>query len=308
MDEEEAKMKTLIIILITLLSFTVQADEVALTFDDLPCAQGMKASVELEINQNILSALKNYKAPAIGFVNEGKLYKNGETDAKIDILKLWTQNGLTLGNHTYSHIALSNSQLKDFEADVIKGSLVSKKLMQQAGLSYRYFRHPYLHTGTSKDTKNELEVFLNKEGYIVAPVTIDTDDWKFNQLLLKNPGDIDQIIAEYLAHTKTKFEFYKEASQKIFGRNIKHIWLLHVNLINAYAMDDLLKLAKDLDYDFITLDQALEDKVYLEPDSYYKDFGVSWLYRWDYTRGKVVDWKRDPEPEIDDNGNAKKIK
>ena len=80
---------------------------------------------------------------------------------------------------------------------------------------------------------------------------------------------------------------------------------MHVNLVNAYAMSDLLKLAKDFGYDFISLDGALEDKAYLEPDNYYKDFGVSWLYRWDYSKGKVVDWKKDPETDIDDNGNRK---
>jgi len=296
-------MKVIIFILTTLFSLTARADQVALTFDDLPCAQDIKAEEELEINKNIISSLANFHVPAIGFANEEKLYKNEETEGKISILKLWTQSDLALGNHTYSHIAMSNSKLEDFEKNVIKGSLVSKKLMQQAGLPYKYFRHPYLHTGNSKEVNEEFESFLKKEGYIVAPVTIDTDDWKFNQLLLKNPNDRDKIIVEYLAHTKAKFEFYKEASKKIFGRNIKHIWLLHVNLLNSYVMNDLLKLTKDLGYDFITLDQALEDQAYLEPDNYYTAFGVSWLYRWDYTRGKVVDWKKDPEPDIDDNGD-----
>lgn len=50
-------------------------------------------------------------------------------------------------------------------------------------------------------------------------------------------------------------------------------------------------------YNFVTLDKALEDEAYSEPDDYYLPFGVSWLYRWDFTRGKVVDWSQDPEPD-----------
>jgi len=61
-DEKEAAMKSLILILITLFSFTAYANQVALTFDDLPCAQDMNSSLELEINQKILSALKKFNA------------------------------------------------------------------------------------------------------------------------------------------------------------------------------------------------------------------------------------------------------
>ena len=38
-------------------------------------------------------------------------------------------------------------------------------------------------TGTTKEMRASFESFLKKENYIVAPITIDTDDWKFNQLL-----------------------------------------------------------------------------------------------------------------------------
>jgi peptidoglycan/xylan/chitin deacetylase (PgdA/CDA1 family) len=251
----------------------------------------------MEINQKILHALAKFKATAIGFVNEEKLYKGNEEIEKSAILKLWVDHKQPLGNHTYSHKFLSSTDAKDFQNDVIKGAAVSKKLMNDAGLKYQYFRHPYLDTGTTFEMRKNFEYFLQKEGYIVAPFTIDTDYWKFNQQLLENPNDKDNIIAKYLDHTRTKFAFYKEASLKIFGRNIKHIWLLHVNLLNAYAMEDLLKLAKELGYEFITLDKALKDEVYAEPDNYYAPFGVSWLYRWDFTRGKVVDWSKDPEPE-----------
>ncbi|MCX7343088.1 MAG: polysaccharide deacetylase family protein [Proteobacteria bacterium] len=285
---------TALIIITTNLIF---AGEIALTFDDLPCNQDESAAKQMEINQKILQALAKFKAPAIGFVNEGKLYKDDEEIAKSAILKLWVDHKQPLGNHTYSHQFLSGTDAKDFQNDVIKGAAVSKKLMSDAGLKHQYFRHPYLDTGTTPEIRKDFETFLKQEGYIVAPVTVDTDDWKFNQQLLENPHNKDKIIAKYLEHTRAKFDFYKGASFKIFGRNIKHIWLLHTNLINAYAMDDLLKLAKELGYEFITLDYALEDKAYAEPDNYYAPFGVSWLYRWDFTRGKVVDWSKDPEPD-----------
>lgn len=272
------------------------ADEIAITMDDLPSSQEESAEEQLEINQRILKALEKFKAPAIGFVTEGKLYNGGETIEKSAILKLWIDRGHLLGNHTYSHYFLSSTNLDVFQQDVIKGAAVSKKLMSEAGLSYRYFRHPYLDTGKNPVIRSKFETFLKNEGFVIAPVTIDTDDWKFNHQLLENPKDKQKIIKAYLEHTRAKFAFYKEASIKIFGRNIKHIWLLHVNLINSFVMEDLLEILHEFGYEAVTLDHALEDEAYDEPDNCYLPFGVSWLYRWDFTRGKVVDWSKDPEP------------
>jgi len=295
------KMKLLTILLTFCVFFygCAYAHEVAITFDDLPGVQEESAEKERLLNKRILTALDRFKAPAIGFVCEGKLYSQKETKEKTAILQSWIDHGQSLGNHTYSHPSLSKSKLEEFEQDVIKGAIVSKKLMNDAGLEYIYFRHPYLDTGTTKEMRSSFEAFLKKEGYVIAPVTVDTDDWKFNQLLLENPEDKDKIIQKYLEHTKEKFAFYEKASKEIFGRNIDHIWLLHVNLINSYAMENLLKIVRERGYDFVTLDKALEDEAYSEPDNYYPPFGVSWLYRWDFTRGKVVDWSQDPEP--DDN-------
>ena len=278
-------------------SATCWGHEIAITIDDLPGQQNESAEDQRTINERILKALKKFQAPAIGFVNEGRLYDTGQEKEKIAILKLWIDYGQTLGNHTYSHNFLSSSKLDEFERDVINGSIISKSLMQNASIKYQYFRHPYLDTGTNKNIRSKFESFLKKEGYVIAPVTIDTDDWKFNQQLLEKPESKKKIITKYLEHTKRKFAFYENASKKIFGRNIKHIWLLHDNLLNSYAMEDLLQLTSELNYKVITIDEALKDHAYLEPDNYYAAFGVSWLYRWDFTRGKVVDWSQDPEPD-----------
>ncbi len=271
------------------------SNEIAITFDDLPGAPDNKAAIQEPINRRILNTLLKYKVPAIGFVNEDKIYSNKELDKKIALLKLWTDNGFDLGNHTYSHRHLSNLTTHQFQSEVIKGEIESKKLMNDAGRDYHYFRHPFLDTGATPQIRSASESFLKKEGYHIAPVTIDTDDWKFNQQLLERPEEKNKIIQAYLEHTRIRFAFYEDASKHIFGRNIKQIWLLHVNLINSYTMKQLLTIAKDFDYNFISLGEALRDEAYDSENNYYSHFGVSWLYRWDYTRGKVVDWSKEIE-------------
>ncbi|HGF1488238.1 TPA: alpha/beta fold hydrolase, partial [Legionella pneumophila] len=296
-------MKSNIALLITqaLFLFCYQAfsyaNEIAITFDDLPASIEESIEEQALINQRIVNALIKYRVPAIGFVNEGKLYRTNETQEKINLLKLWVDNGFDLGNHTYSHLSLSSLTSEQFKAEVINGSKISKQLMQSAGRQYHYFRHPYLDTGKTLEIRSKFESFLKNEGYLVAPVTIDTDDWKFNQQLHEFPQNKDKIIQSYLKHTRAKFAFYESASKQIFGRNINQTWLLHANLINSLAIESLLTIAEEYGYHFISLDEALQDKAYLSADAYYAPFGVSWLYRWDFTRGKVVDWSKDPEPD-----------
>ncbi len=288
-------MKLIVTIFLVAWSTLNYAKEIALTFDDLPGQQEVSAAELKGINDSIITTLNKYHAPAIGFVNEIKLYDKGETNKKIAILQTWIDHGFTLGNHTYSHLKLSSTKLNDYENDVIKGEAISKKLMTSANRKYKYFRYPYLDMGKNKQKHDDFAKFLKQLGYIVAPVTIDTKDWRFNRALLKHPEQQKQIIEKYLAYTRSYFDFAEKSSKKIFNRNIKQVWLLHVNFLNSLVLEDLLKIAKEYGYDFIELDKALSDIAYLEPINLYTDKGPSWLYRWDITRKGEVDWSEAPE-------------
>src|SRR5262249_49596016 len=75
---------------------------IAITIDDLPINgkdEGLAALTAL--NDRLLAALKRNAVPAVGFVNESKLYTTGEVDGRIALLRAWVDQGLELGNHTY---------------------------------------------------------------------------------------------------------------------------------------------------------------------------------------------------------------
>ena len=81
-------------------------------------------------------------------MNENKLYTNDKRDeAKIDLLRMWLDAGLELGNHTYSHRSLNTIPLKDYEGDLLKGEIITKELLAARGQKIRFFRHPFLQTG-----------------------------------------------------------------------------------------------------------------------------------------------------------------
>ena len=265
---------------------------VAITFDDLPIAGSVNKdeATRRKITLRLLQAIVEREIPAIGFVNEIKLQTDNAIDERrVDLLRLWLASGLELGNHSFSHFDLHRTALDDFKADVIRGQTVTSKLLAERGQTLRYFRHPYLHTGISLETKHELEEFLAQNGYQVAPVTIDNSEWIYARAydLALQAGDrglAGQIGNEYVVYMLKMFEFYENQSALLFDRNIAQVLLLHANELNSAWFGILADRLSEKGYSFIPLTDALQDSAYQSADSYIGPGGITWLHRWAITR------------------------
>ncbi|GAB3538600.1 hypothetical protein GCM10027443_33840 [Pontibacter brevis] len=261
-----------------------------ITFDDLPMATP-KISLEhaVEINKKILAQLKRYKVPAIGFVNESKINVTGEVDERIDILRLWVNQGLELGNHTYSHRDYANTPFEVYTEDINKGEVYTKSVLQEKNKEIRYLRPPYLNTGNTESDRNRLELFLKEKGYAIAPATIENSDFIFNLIYLKAKVESDSTlmrstIADYLDFTAQRLQFYEDVALEVTGTlAVPQIFLCHVNALNADCLSQLLDLFQTRGYTFVSLDEALKDTIYSSANTYAGDRGISWLLRWDDT-------------------------
>jgi peptidoglycan/xylan/chitin deacetylase (PgdA/CDA1 family) len=276
-----------------------QQKEIAVTFDDLPLNGPQFEITRLQaMTGKLLSVIKRYRIPAVGFVNESLLYRPGETDARIAILKAWADAGVELGNHTFSHLGFKTASLADYEDDFIRGEAFTRMLLKQKGQKLRYFRHPFLQMGATRELENSFEGFIATRGYQIAPVTIDTMDWMILSAYLKAraQGDAEmmkRVSEEYLKFAGLRFEFCEKVSNELFGRQIKQILLLHANELNADNFDRLVKMMTDRGYRFITLEEALKDPVYQFPDQY---TGTSdWLSHWAFSKGKQFPSPMPPE-------------
>jgi len=273
-------MRKFVLSLLLGVSLFAQAKSLAITFDDLPFNRDIEVKELSKRTDRLLQTLNRYQVPTTGFVNE-KHVAGSHKKKWQQILARWLDAKTELGNHTYSHVSLHRVGLSEFEAEVVKGEKVTKALRKEKGLHPRYFRHPYLHEGLTANDRHALTDFLNQHGYQVAPVTIDTDDWQFDNVYRQalEVGDrqaMQAVKAAYLRHTRKKFAFYDQVTNTMFGRDIKQIWLLHADTINSDCLPDLLDIAKANGYDFISLDNALRDQAYQHPNAYFNDFGVSW--------------------------------
>lgn len=265
----------------------------AVTFDDLP-AQGFERATAAEmrdINARIVRTLTKHRIPGVAFVNACQLYLDGAVDPKrVRALSLWLDAGLELGNHTCSHRDLHHVPLPAFLEDVASGEHVTRPLVEDRGGSYRWFRHPFLHTGRDLETKRAVEAFLSERGYRIAPVTLDNSEWVYARAYTiavrrKDETLRKRIAASYLDYMTRVVDYYERQSELLFGRTIPQVLLVHANRLNADHFGALAAAIEARGYRFVTLDEAIADEAYRSPDTFTGAGGITWLHRWALTRG-----------------------
>lgn len=273
--------------------------QVAITFDDLPATQTPSLVKLTYITDRLLDSITSNRIPAVGFVNESKLYSRGEIDERVALLRKWLDAGLELGNHTFSHIGIDRAPLQAYQEDVIRGETVTRMLMQERGKQLRYFRHTQLRTGPTPEYKKGLDRFLADRGYTIAPVTIDNQDFMFAVVYAgaRQKADSEtlrRVRDAYVPYMEGMFQFFEKLSVESLGYEVKQVLLLHANELNADTLDALIEMMRRRGYSFITLDEALKDKAYSLPDAQVGT-GLSWIHRWMITRGtKMRDEPREP--------------
>jgi peptidoglycan/xylan/chitin deacetylase (PgdA/CDA1 family) len=271
----------------------------ALTFDDLPFAvpgddqaPGKLAEIQ-DANAQILKVLAAHHATAIGFVNEIKLNVDNERDARAAVLRQWLSAGMGLGNHTYSHPALSATETAKYEDDFVRGTVITAAEMKRVGKTETYFRYPYLDTGKDQIQKQSIITFDTSRGFLNAPVTVQNQDWLFNvpysEAVAKHdtPGQ-KRISDAYLQHTSDTLAYAENLSKQSFGRAIPQVMLLHLNQLNGDRLDVLLSLFEKRGYAFVSCDEALLDPAYATADNYVGSDGLTWLERWQIALGKPI--------------------
>lgn len=266
--------------------------EVAVTFDDLPAPYGDLANLRY-VTTKLVESFKRNGVPAVGFVNEGKLYRAGEVDARIALLRAWADAGYELGNHTFSHLNMNRAPLGDYKDDIVRGETVTAMLMREKGLRLRYFRHPFLFTGITPEYKRGLDEFLAGRGYTVAPVSVDDADYIFADVYYKAKRRGDEATAKrvadaYVPYMETMFDYFERLSVAVVGREVKQILLVHANELNADRFDELAAMMKRRGYSFITLEEALKDPAYKLPEAQVTG-GMSWLHRWRMAKGQQAE-------------------
>lgn len=282
----------------------VQAQDkrVCITIDDLPCVS-CGADRWPAVTDGLLTALEAHHVPGIGFVNEGKLYRDGVLDtARLALLDRWMERGQELGNHTFSHGGANALTIAAYATDIEKGEELTRPLVQRHGRQLRYFRHPFLFTGQTLAYQQALDSTIATHGYTVAPVTFDNDEYMYafcyeRARQANDTARMHSVAAQYVAYMDTMVAFHEEQAHGFLGRDIPHILLVHANALNADHLGVVLANLERRGYRFVPLSEALADPAYALPVPVVK-YGFSWIRRWMLAAGLKPAWPPEPDPEI----------
>lgn len=260
----------------------VKTGKICVTFDNLPADRIYDKTERSYINDRILGALEKHEAPAAGFVV-------GESiDGDWEMLVKWLEGGHTLGFMNYTGQDLDNVPADIFMDDISKGKEAVEDLVWSYKQKGRYFRFAYLHYGNRPEVKRRIQDFLDESHITVAHASVVTEDFVYNLSLEKIAGSTDTLKFaalrdEYTAHILERLSHAETLAKSIMGRPIRYILQLRANRLNAMFLDDILSVLEEKGFKFISLSEALKDKVYRKQEAYFGTKGVSYLERIKYS-------------------------
>lgn len=301
-------MSRILLLLSLLACFAAHATEpdrrIAITIDDLPW-QRMGTTPAGEVagrHRQLMAQLRQAGVPATGFVNEGKLEVDGVVQPeRLAMLRDWLVAGFELGNHTHGHLDLHAVGLDAYRDDILKGERVLRPLLAGFGQVPRWFRHPYLRAGRTREDRAALEAFLSGHGYRIAPVTVDNGEWvwafAYANVLDEEPdtpgraATLERLRRGYIPYMLDKVDYFEKQSQALLGYALPQVWLLHANELNAVAYADLVSGVQRRGYRVVTLEEAMRDPAYDRgAEGYDGRYGPSWLHRWAMGEGRRGDF------------------
>jgi peptidoglycan/xylan/chitin deacetylase (PgdA/CDA1 family) len=241
------------------LNYAAEVKQVAITIDDLPFVGSAnnhpgKLRRERERFIKIMETLKAKNAPATGFVVAGTIEKG-----QWELLETFAKEGFSIGNHTYTHPSLNRVSAERYKQNISKADEKLKPLMTNP----KYFRYPYL--AESRGQKNqEVLDYLTQLNYIVAPVTIDSKDFRFNTRLFRipyrqRPARVGGLTRQYVDYIWRQTQRAERISAKK-GEPNEHILLIHANLINAHAIGDIVDMYRQRGYEIVPLETIMSKR------------------------------------------------
>jgi peptidoglycan/xylan/chitin deacetylase (PgdA/CDA1 family) len=243
---------------------------VALTFDDLPAAGSLPPGKNrTKIATALAAELKTeHLEGTYGFVNAVKL--ENDPDAQ-QALHIWVDAGMNIGNHTWSHVSLTTNTAEAFEREI---ALDEPALAQYGGTrDWHWFRYPFLWEGDTLEKRRAGRAYLKEHGYRVAQVTLDFEDYAWNDAYARCSAKPDAtaiawLKQSYLENAAEYIRLGREEEYIVFGHEIPNVMLLHATAFTTLMLPDLVDLLRKQGFRFAALPEVEQDPIYAQdPDA-----------------------------------------
>jgi uncharacterized protein (TIGR02246 family) len=122
--------------------------------------------------------------------------------------------------------------------------------------------------------------YLERTGQRNLPVTLDNQDWSYEEpwVEARRAGDeqrMREIGEDYLAALRFSIRHHERTGDRLFGRELPQILLLHANEVGAAHWDRLFDWLKRTGHRFVGADELLSDPVFEETHAFVGSSGFS---------------------------------
>lgn len=257
-------MRALALAIALLCAAPAAAQDVAITFDDLPAHAALPTgATRVGVARDLLQALKAAGVrSATGFVNGVQTERE---PGSAEILDLWRAAGHPLGNHAWSHPHLDNVGAEAFIADIARNEPVLAARMR--GKTWKWFRYPFLGEGADPARRAAVRKHLAAHGYRVASVTLSFDDWAFNDPYARctakgDTAEVARLEQLYMDWARLSLEHGRNLARRLYGRDIPYVLLMHAGAFDARMLPRLLAFFRTEGVRFVSLDRAQRHPFY----------------------------------------------
>jgi peptidoglycan/xylan/chitin deacetylase (PgdA/CDA1 family)/ketosteroid isomerase-like protein len=255
------------------------------TVDDLPVAGrggGADAAERSRITEALLGHLRAHRIPAVGFV----IWKNVRDDAGRALLERWLAEGHELGSHSFSHLNFTATDVDTYRADAERARSEIEGFLAPRGRHLRLFRFPYLREGDTPEKVAAMRGYLKETGQRNVPVTIDNQDWSFDNpwrdaRLAGEEAQADSVAEDYHAALRLAVRHHEARGDRLLGRATPQVLLLHANAIGAAEWGRLFEWLEQTGHRFATADEVLAEPTLADPPAVVTPYGYgAWDRLW----------------------------
>ncbi len=233
------------------------AQEIALTFDDAPIADGLYFT-GVTRTETLIAKLKNQNVPQVAFY----CVSSRADSAGRARLRRYAEAGHIIANHSHSHSRIQQLGAAGYIQDIFKADTILREL---PGFK-PWFRFPFLDEGRTIADRDAIRQALSERGYFNGYVTVDNYDWYLDRLFQaalrdKKKVDYEKLKQLYLEHLWQSLVFYDQMALATLGRSPKHVLLLHENDLAALFVDSLISFLRAKGWKIISPAEAYKDPI-----------------------------------------------
>lgn len=256
-----------------------QQPQMAITFDDLPAHGPLEpGQARPAVVASILKTLKRENLPPVyGFVNG---FRIARFPYQVHILNAWRDAGEPLGNHTWSHPHFDTHSATAYQANIARDEAMLRRVDPHG--DWKWFRYPYLEEGNTLPRREAVRAWLAAHGYRIAEVSIDFQDWAWDDAYGRcaaqhDDAAIAHLHDTFLAAAAEADKAFRKLAHALYGHDIPYVLLLHVGAFDARMLPDLLAQYRGEGFAFVPLPQALADLAYAEDPKQLTPSGSTFL-------------------------------